>query len=106
MIISAWWLQTSSKFNRQDFAEILEIPKRADRENATEMVDSGLIPGRAKPKTIKIGIHSFSVWRSATKGTVWSLHRVWQTDGQVAAWLEDQKVPLLYPGQGNLMNKM
>ena len=67
MIISAWWLQTSSKFNRQDFAEIqrsigsLEIPKRADIEDATEIVDSGSIPGRAKPKTIKIGIHSFSV---------------------------------------------
>ena len=32
---------------------------RVDRASATEAVDSGLIPGRVKPKTIKIGIHSF-----------------------------------------------
>ena len=30
-----------------------------DRASATETVDSGSIPGRVKPKTIKIGIHSF-----------------------------------------------
>ena len=30
-----------------------------------------------KPKTIKIGIHSFPAWRSASKGTEWSLCRVW-----------------------------
>ena len=29
------------------------------------MVDSGSIPGRAKPKTIEIGIHSFPAWLSA-----------------------------------------
>ena len=45
--------------------------------SATEAVDSGSIPGRVKPKTIKIGIHSFPAWRSALKGTVWSFHRVW-----------------------------
>ena len=32
---------------------------RVDRASATEAVDSGSIPGRVKPKTIKIGIHSF-----------------------------------------------
>ena len=32
---------------------------RVDRASATETVDSGSIPGRVKPKTIKIGIHSF-----------------------------------------------
>ena len=32
-----------------------------DRASATEAVDSGSIPGRVKPKTIKIRIHSFSV---------------------------------------------
>ena len=32
---------------------------RVDRASATEAVDTGSIPGRVKPKTIKIGIHSF-----------------------------------------------
>ena len=31
----------------------------ADRASATETIDSGSIPGRAKPKTIKTGIYSF-----------------------------------------------
>ena len=48
-----------------------------DRASATEAVDTGSIPGRVKPKTIKISIHSFPAWRSAIKGAVWSLHRVW-----------------------------
>ena len=32
---------------------------RVDRASAAEAVDSGLIAGRVKPKTKKIGIHSF-----------------------------------------------
>ena len=35
------------------------ISDRVDRASATETVDSGSIPGRVIPKTIKIGIHSF-----------------------------------------------
>ena len=35
------------------------ISGRVDRASATEAVDTGSIPGRVKPKTIKIGIHSF-----------------------------------------------
>ena len=35
------------------------ISGRVDRASATEAVDSGSIPGLVKPKTIKIGIHSF-----------------------------------------------
>ena len=35
------------------------ISGRVDRASATETVDLGSIPGRVKPKTIKIGIHSF-----------------------------------------------
>ena len=31
-----------------------------DRTTVAEMVDMGSIPGRAKSKTIKIGIHSFT----------------------------------------------
>ena len=30
-----------------------------DRASAIEAVDSGSIPGRVKPKTIKIGIYGF-----------------------------------------------
>ena len=35
------------------------ISGRVNRASATEAVDSGSIPGGVKPKTIKIGIHSF-----------------------------------------------
>ena len=35
------------------------ISGRVERASATETVDTGSIPGRVKPKTIKIGIHSF-----------------------------------------------
>ena len=38
---------------------IRPISSRVDRACATEAVESGSIPGRVKPKTIKIGIHSF-----------------------------------------------
>ena len=55
----------------------IPISGRVDRASATETVDSGSILGRVKPKTIKIGIQSFLAWRSAIKGTVWSLRRVW-----------------------------
>ena len=48
----------------------MPISGRVDRASATEAVDSGSIPGRVKPKTIKIGIHSFPAGRSALKGTV------------------------------------
>ena len=58
-------------------AELKPISGRADRASATEEVDLGSIPGRVKPKTRKIGIHSFPAWRSAIKETVRNLHRVW-----------------------------
>ena len=35
------------------------ISVRVDRASATEAVDTGSISGRVKPKTIKIGVHSF-----------------------------------------------
>ena len=68
-------------------------------------VGSGLVPGRDKPKTIKIGIYTFCAWRSALKRTAWSFHHVWETGGQMAAWLKDRKIPSLSLGQGNLVNK-
>ena len=56
---------------------IKPITVRVDRASVTEAVDFGSIPGWVKPKTIKIGIHSFPAWRSAIKGAVWNRHRVW-----------------------------
>ena len=53
------------------------ISGRVVKASATEAVESGLIPSRVKPKTIKIGIHNFPAWRLAIKGTLWSLRRVW-----------------------------
>ena len=35
------------------------ISGRMDRASATETDNLGSIPGRVKPKTIKLGIHSF-----------------------------------------------
>ena len=46
------------------------IKGQVDRASATEIVDSGSINTRVKPKTIKLGIHSFPAQRSARKGTV------------------------------------
>ena len=39
-----------------------------DRASATETVDTGSIPGRFKPKTIKIRIHSFLLDVQQLKG--------------------------------------
>ena len=36
-----------------------KISGRVDRASATETIDLGSIHSRVKPKTIKIGIHSF-----------------------------------------------
>ena len=38
-----------------------------DKASATETVNSGLNPGKVKPKTIKIDIHNFFAWRSGLK---------------------------------------
>ena len=70
-----------------------------------ETVDSWFIPGRVKPKAIKIGIRCFPAWLTARKETLWSIHCVWWAGGQKAAWLEDRKVPSLSPGQGNVMKR-
>ena len=41
-----------------------------DRASVTKTVDLGSIPGRAKPKIIKIGIHSFLASSSAIKRVI------------------------------------
>ena len=53
------------------------ISGRVDRASCYWNGRLGFDSRRVIPKTIKIGIHSFPAWRSAIKGTVWSLRRVW-----------------------------
>ena len=83
---------------------VCEIPISdwVDGASATETVDWSSIPGRVKQKTIQNGIPSFPAWRSAIKEQ-WSHHRA--RGRQVAAWLEDRKVPLLSPDQVKLVNR-
>ena len=69
------------------------ISGRVDTEFATETVDSGSIPGWVKPKTTEIGIHSFPAWRLAIKK---QCEAAAVCGGQVAAWLEDWKIPSLF----------
>ena len=52
---------TDSSIGLEENAIDSPIRGRVDRASATETVDSGSIPGRVIPKTIKIGIHSFTV---------------------------------------------
>ena len=44
---------------QKECMECLPISGRVDRESATEAVDLGSIPGRVKPKTLKVSIHIF-----------------------------------------------
>ena len=69
-----------------------------DRASAAETVDLGLIPGRVKSKTLKIGIHSFPAWRSAIKATVKASAVCGRQKGPFASpflRFEDQTVPSL-----------
>ena len=52
------------------------ISGQAKRASAAKTVDSGSIPGRVKPKSINIGIHSFPTCRSALKDSVKPPQRV------------------------------
>ena len=81
----------------------LPITGRVDRASATETVDLSSIPSRVKPKTLKIGIHSFLLdiqyWKGQCQASA-------VCGGQMAAWLEGRMVPSLPPGQGNGVNKV
>ena len=71
------WMMLFYKYHQLKSTPVLEpISGRMDKAPATETIYAGSIPVRVKPKTRKIGIHSFPAWRSANKRTVWSLHRV------------------------------
>ena len=50
-------VNTDFSFRRE--VMVLLISARVHRGSATGAVDSGSIPGWAKPKTIQVGIHSF-----------------------------------------------
>ena len=72
-----------------------------DKASATETVNTGSIPGRAKPKIRKIGIFiCLPPNAQLLNETVWSLHRVWQTGYSLT-----QKPNSLSPEQSKLMNK-
>ena len=65
----------------------------------------GLDSWTGQAKTRKIGIQSFPASRSAIKRGRMKPPSCVATGGQVAAWLEDQKVPSLSSGQGDLVIK-
>ena len=79
-----------------------------DRASASETVDSGSIPPRVKPKTIKKSVFTATLLDvQQLKGqceasTMCGIDR-W---AGVTAWLDGRKVLSLSPGQGNLVNKM
>ena len=77
LIIKAFLINIKAYYYKYITKALEPISGRVDRASAIEAVDTGSIPGPVKPNTIIIGIHSFPAWRSAIKGTVWSLHRVW-----------------------------
>ena len=53
----------------------------------TEAVDLGSIPGPVKPKTIKIGIHSFPAWRSEASSVCGKQVGRWQLDSKTQRFL-------------------
>ena len=71
-----------------------------DRASAIKTVDTGSIPGRVKPKTIKIGIHNFPAWRTSIKRRKCDLQYVWKTGGNLS---RRPKGP--FPGLGYSVNK-
>ena len=76
-----------------------------DREFANETADSRSIPGRVKPKPTKscysqLFCLTFNVIRDSVKPPPCEA-----VGGPVTAWLEDSKIPTLFPGPGNLVIK-
>ena len=52
---------------------------QVDRTSASEAIDSGAIPEsrvESRLRLQKIGVHGFSAWRSALKGTAWRKSRL------------------------------
>ena len=66
----------------------LNFRGRVDRASATETIDLGLVLSQFKPKTIKIGIHSFPADIQQYKG----LCEAFTVSGRlVAKWQHDSK---------------
>ena len=80
------------------------ITGRVERASATKAVDSGSIPNRVKPKTIKTLVFTASLFDVLQLNGQCEASAV--CGRQVGARLEDRKIPSLSPGQGNLANKM
>ena len=84
------------------------ISNRLDRASATGTLDSGSIPGRVKPKTIKIGIYSVYAVRSTLKRDSVkpppSVVNRW-AGGSVTRIPKSLFAVSWPPGQGNLANK-
>ena len=87
--------------NQPEPSNVCSISGRMDR--ASETVDSNLILGLVKSKTRKIGIHSYPAWRSAIKED--NVKPPLCVAASCQLDLETTKVTLLFPGQGNLVNK-
>ena len=83
--------------------KIEPISGRADRASGTETVDTGSIPYRVKSKTIKL---VFTACLLDVQQLKEECEASIECGRQEAAWFEDQKVFLLSPDQGNLVNKI
>ena len=83
-----WLAKVSDQNNIKSYSwkegsSVVSYFRSVDRTSATETVVMDSIPDRIKPKTIKIGIHSFPASLSALKGILWSLYRVWWIAGSL-----------------------
>ena len=84
-----------------------QLSSQADGAYAAKTIDSGLIPDRVQPKTVKICIHCFPSWHLATKTKYvkspscvvdrWQLNSRFHLQVLAKAWS-------LSPVQGNLVN--
>ena len=86
----------------------ISIYCRVNRASASETVYLGPILGWVKPQTVKSGVQAFLLdaehyKRQYEASTLCGIH---VRSGHWAAWLEDQKIPLLGPCRGNVVNKM
>ena len=75
------------------------------RASGTKTVSFVSIPGRVKPKIRMIGIHVFLLDVQQLKGHC-EVSTVYVDRWAGGSLTQDQKVSLLSPDQGNLVNKM
>ena len=68
--MSQRWLAIGNSVSDLAGPRFKPISGWVDRMSAIEAIDSGSIPGRVKPKTIKIDSHNFPAWLTTIQGTV------------------------------------